>query len=238
VSNSKVVSAWNPLDDLGVTQRELNGTIVEKFENHEGEKFRESGDTFDGCGVYGIYYFGDYEHYEPVSNNKWEYEIPIYIGKAVPSGSRTGGAHLESSSGRKLYKRLREHKKSIRRAENLDVENFRVKYLITASIWIRYCEQTLISYYKPWWNRYIDGFGIHDPGEGRANQERSVWDTLHPGRKWVEKRGLPHRDSEPNTWEQEVQPKIDDEWSKDSIKQLSSVDEELSDDDADVTQFS
>ncbi|UBF21666.1 Eco29kI restriction endonuclease [Haloarcula virus HJTV-2] len=238
MSDDQIVSAWNPLDDLGISQRELNKTIIREFEEHDGEELPEPYNPFDGCGVYGLYYFGDYENYEPVSNDKWEYDFPIYIGKAVPSGSRTGGAHLESSTGRGIYKRLLEHRKSIEQAENLDIDNFRVKYLITSSIWIRYCEQTLISYYKPWWNRYIDGFGDHDPGKGRANQERSVWDTLHPGRGWVEKRDLPRRDTEPNVWEEEVQPKVDAEWRRENVKSLSVTEEEVDGaEDGELTDF-
>jgi len=30
-----------------------------------------------------------------------------------------------------------------------------------------------------------DGFGNHDPGSGRYNQKRSVWDQVHPGRSWA-----------------------------------------------------
>jgi hypothetical protein len=218
------VEAWNPLYDLGVSQSQLNRTIVEEFESHSGEELPEPYNPFDGCGVYGLYYFGDYDRYTPISNDKWGYDLPIYVGKAVPSGSRTGGAHLESTTGRGIYKRLLEHRKSIEQAQNLDIDNFRVKHLITSSIWTRYCEQTLISYYKPWWNVYIDGFGDHDPGKGRANQERSVWDTLHPGREWVEKRDLPRRDSEPNTWEGEVAPELE-EWDYDDLKSLEELEE-------------
>lgn len=230
MSGKEVVAAWNPLDDLGVTQRELNETIIEEFEDSEGVKLPEPYNPFDGCGVYALYYFGDYEHYELIRNDKWDYDIPIYAGKAVPTGSRTGGAHLRSSSGRGIYKRFLEHRKSIEKADNLDIDNFRAKYLITSSVWIRYCEQLLISYYKPWWNKYIDGFGIHDPGKGRAGQERSVWDALHPGRDFVEKLDLPDRDSEPNVWEREVQPKIEKDWSRDSIKQLSIAEQATLDD--------
>jgi len=29
------------------------------------------------------------------------------------------------------------------------------------------------------------GFGNHDPGAGRYNQQRSPWDVIHPGRPWA-----------------------------------------------------
>lgn len=239
MTDEEVVSAWNPLDDLGISQQELNETIIEEFQKHEGERLPEPRSTFYGCGVYGLYYHGDYEHYEPISNEKDDYDLPIYVGKAVPKGSRTGGAHLESSTGKKLYKRLREHYRSIDETENLDIDDFRVKYLITSSIWTRYCEQTLISYYMPWWNKYIDGFGDHDPGKGRANQERSMWDVLHPGRGWVEKRDLPHRDSEPNTWDEEIAHKIESDWSRSKVKSFHHVQkEQKKEEEQELTDFS
>ncbi|MFQ6030238.1 MAG: Eco29kI family restriction endonuclease [Dehalococcoidia bacterium] len=42
----------------------------------------------------------------------------------------------------------------------------------------------LIEKLQPVWNRLIDGFGIHDPGRRRP-QERSKWDTIHPGRPFA-----------------------------------------------------
>ncbi len=38
----------------------------------------------------------------------------------------------------------------------------------------------------PIWNTLIDGFGNHDPGQGRRNQAKSRWDVLHPGRAWAD----------------------------------------------------
>jgi len=37
------------------------------------------------------------------------------------------------------------------------------------------------------WNIVLDGFGNHEPGSGRYNQQRSAWDIIHPGRQWAEK---------------------------------------------------
>lgn len=39
--------------------------------------------------------------------------------------------------------------------------------------------------FKPIWNKVLDGFGNHDPGKGRYEQQKSKWDTLHPGRAWA-----------------------------------------------------
>lgn len=46
-------------------------------------------------------------------------------------------------------------------------------------------EGVLIRHFQPVWNQIIDGFGNHDPGSGRYQQKRSVWDLLHPGRRWA-----------------------------------------------------
>ncbi|WP_218119560.1 Eco29kI family restriction endonuclease [Roseospirillum parvum] len=54
-------------------------------------------------------------------------------------------------------------------------------------IWIPLGESLLISRFVPLWNKWVDGFGNHDPGGGRYNQERSRWDVLHPGRPWATK---------------------------------------------------
>ena len=48
-------------------------------------------------------------------------------------------------------------------------------------------ESLLISTFKPVWNRMLDGFGNHDPGAGRYNGLRPLWDLLHPGRSWADK---------------------------------------------------
>lgn len=42
---------------------------------------------FIGCGVYALYYLGDFEPYITLSRlNREAYTRPIYVGKAVPRG--------------------------------------------------------------------------------------------------------------------------------------------------------
>jgi hypothetical protein len=41
--------------------------------------------------------------------------------------------------------------------------------------------------FSPLWNWVLDGYGNHDPGSGRYNQQISPWDILHPGRTWAKK---------------------------------------------------
>jgi len=145
--------------------------------------------AFVGAGVYALYYVGNFSAYSKmVKRNKNEqWAAPIYIGKAVPSGARKGGYGLGEDPGDVLYRRLREHAESIQQTENLDVEDFRCRYLVVDDIWIPLGEALLISMFAPLWNRILDGFGNHDPGAGRYNQQRSAWDVVHPGRPWAAK---------------------------------------------------
>ena len=118
-----------------------------------------------------------------VDDPRW----PIYIGKAVPSGARKGAGLFAAITGRHLWNRLRDHADSIRAAKNLDIEHFSCRYLCVDDIWIPLGETLLIAHFKPVWNLILDGFGNHDPGAGRYNGLRPLWDVLHPGRYWAEK---------------------------------------------------
>ena len=137
--------------------------------------------AFDGAGVYAIYYKGDFPAYAPVSSP--ECDAPIYVGKAVPPGARRGG-FLEAPAGRALHRRLGEHAESIIQATNLETAHFRCRYLVVEDIWIPLGETILISHTRPVWNFVVDGFGKHDPGRGRRAGRRSLWDEMHPGRRW------------------------------------------------------
>ena len=45
------------------------------------------------------------------------------------------------------------------------------------------CESLLIDRYEPIWNKLIDGFGNKTlGGPRRKEQQKSMWDVLHPGR--------------------------------------------------------
>ena len=103
----------------------------------------------------------------------------------MPDGARKGLSVLDSLSGNYLYKRLCDHKKSIEQAENLDIADFYCRYLVVDDIWIPLGESLLIQQTKPLWNNVLDGFGNHDPGKGRYNGQRPLWDILHPGRNWA-----------------------------------------------------
>jgi hypothetical protein len=179
----RVEPPYNPLDknNLGVSVADaLLARSVEPLQLPE---------PFIGAGIYAIYYVGGFPAYKPISddNQNSKFKAPIYVGKAVPAGARKGGYGLDVSPGTVLYKRLVEHAESIDQAENLNVKDFYCRYLAVDDIWIPLGESLLIEMFSPLWNVLIDGFGNHDPGKGRSNQQRSSWDVLHPGRHWAAK---------------------------------------------------
>lgn len=146
-------------------------------------------DRFAGAGVYALYYSGDFELYEKISEqNKVGPKQPIYVGKAVPPGSRTGFS-VRVRETADLFRRLREHTSSIEQAKNLEIKDFRCRFIVLAGDekdLIAPVESALINKYKPLWNaNVLSGFGIHTPGKGRFEQARSRWDILHPGRPFA-----------------------------------------------------
>lgn len=180
-------TAYNPLDKLN-----LGKSVAEALLDREPCPLGEI-PAFEGAGIYVIYYHGDLPLYGPIANaNRDGMRWPIYIGKAIPSGSRRGANLKGETKGRWLQKRLEEHRESIalveaNTPENLRVADFQARFLIVDDIWIPLGESLLISTFKPLWNRVLDGFGNHDPGAGRYNGLRPLWDVLHPGRAWAQK---------------------------------------------------
>ena len=144
---------------------------------------------FAGAGVYALYYSGEFEPYEKIAEqNKEIARQPIYVGKAVPPGSRTG-MNVRTGETADLFRRLREHTNSLAQAENLKTDDFRCRFMVLSGVerdLIAPVESALIRRYRPLWNANIlSGFGIHTPGQGRFEQRRSRWDILHPGRSWA-----------------------------------------------------
>ena len=140
---------------------------------------------FDGAGVYALYYHGSFPAYKTLSAINAEKLVePIYIGKASPGGARKGIEIATQTAA--LTKRLKDHKKSIEAATNLNIEDFSVRWLVMEDVWIALGESAMIRRHQPVWNARIDGFGNHAPGRGRAKGARPQWDTLHPGRVWAE----------------------------------------------------
>ncbi len=141
---------------------------------------------FQGPGIYVLFYDGDFAPYSQLGsvNRQTPGSWPIYIGKAAPSTRKGKDLTPDNFDGDELFKRLKDHRKSINCVENLDVANFTARMLVLSYIWVPLAETAMIGRYQPLWNTLIDGFGNHDPGSGRSNGIRSRWDTLHPGRPW------------------------------------------------------
>lgn len=176
-----VIKPYNPLD-----KRNLGASVAREMLLMEVQQLPPQ--KFIGAGVYAIYYRGNFEPYRRLAEiNADQWRLPIYVGKAVPAGARKGGLGLSVDHGPALYNRLSEHYESIMSAENLNIEDFVCRFLVVDDIWIPLAESMVIEQFKPLWNRCLDGFGNHDPGSGRYQQQRSPWDCIHPGRVWADK---------------------------------------------------
>lgn len=177
---------YNPLDKIN-----LGKSVVEALLEQQPTGLAKL-TAFEGAGIYAIYYHGRFDGYKPISMDPMtEGAVPIYVGKAIPTGSRRGASLAISTKGRALWNRLSDHRDSIiavdNRADSIHSDEFSVRYLTVDDIWIPLGETLLISTFNPLWNRVIDGFGNHDPGAGRYNGLRPIWDVLHPGRIWADK---------------------------------------------------
>ena len=137
---------------------------------------------FYGPGAYALYYIGkDIEPYQPLSNS----ETPIYVGKAVPARPT---AETAFDQGPAIWKRLKEHQKSIR-SGGLDPADFHYRYAVIQSGMESAVEDFMIRLFKPIWNQEIKvcfGIGKHGDSANTRKNRRSPWDTMHPGRPWAD----------------------------------------------------
>ena len=143
-----------------------------------------------GAGVYAIYFTGNCSVYAPISKT----ETPIYVGKADPD---TPTSRNPREQGQRLYLRLADHRKMIRKVETyatlndtpdrFSVQDFECRRLVTATNAQTFAERHLIDLFKPVWNKETKvcwGISKHGDTHGR-NNDRSPWDVLHPGRAWA-----------------------------------------------------
>ena len=187
-----VIEPFNPLDKINLGNSTANAMLSTPIHNLPPE-------PFIGAGVYALYYRGDFEPYKRIAElNQDSWKYPIYVGKAVPAGARKGGLGMNVDHGLALHNRLSEHFESINSAENLSTDDFACRFLVVDDIWIPLAESLLIQKFRPLWNRCLDGFGNHDPGKGRYQQQRSPWDWIHPGRERASR--LQPNDTPPNVW--------------------------------------
>lgn len=136
---------------------------------------------FYGSGVYALYYKGNLPIYSTLAHT----DHPIYVGKADPV-MQTARTPVEQ--GEKLTGRLADHRKSITKGEGLAPSDFECRYLVVSSGWQEAAETHLIHLYRPIWNSETGicyGIGKHGDSADKRSNDRSPWDTLHPGRKWA-----------------------------------------------------
>ena len=168
---------YNPLSKLNLA-RSIEGEILGRDLIQLDQLSR-----FQGAGIYALYYAGDLDFYRPLKDSlATDNPTPIYVGKAIPKGGRTGGLRTAEIRTTALSSRLRKHANSIGAAPNLRLSDFQARYLVTDDVWIPLGENMLIESYQPVWNKVIAGFGNNPLGRGRLNQRVSLWDILHPGR--------------------------------------------------------
>ena len=101
-----------------------------------------------GAGIYAIYYVGDHELYWPIAEPYCQ--TPIYVGKATPEGGRKGGGAGNPDDEDALWDRLREHRRSLEQAHDLDVADFRVRYLVAVDFFVSLAEQVMLRQFRPY----------------------------------------------------------------------------------------
>lgn len=95
-----------------LTYDNLMAGVIRHFETLTLELLDPVSDI-EGPGIYALFYAGDFPAYQAIADTT----LPIYVGKAVPPGSRRGDdVNVQSPA---LKARLREHANSIRRTQNL-----------------------------------------------------------------------------------------------------------------------
>jgi hypothetical protein len=181
-ASERVIKPFNPL-----AKDSLGRSLTEAFLESTLHPF-PIGEKFPGAGVYALYYYGNLQIYEDLVrlNLSSDFGVPIYVGKAVPQGSRKGGVDFDSAAGHALQQRLGNHANSIKEVNDLHLQDFKCRYLIVDDVWISLAESLLIEKFQPLWNKIVDGFGNNPQGSGRHDQKKSPWDALHPGRKRAE----------------------------------------------------
>ncbi|TMM55129.1 Eco29kI family restriction endonuclease [Sulfitobacter sabulilitoris] len=136
---------------------------------------------FYGAGVYAIYYTGPENIYGPISGT----ETPIYVGKADPPVGATSVVQQET----KLYVRLNEHRRNIDKVAGIDLADFECRALAVQSGYQAAAESHLINLFWPIWNnetKILFGLGKHGDSAKTRSNNKSPWDTIHPGRTWAE----------------------------------------------------
>ena len=109
-----MTSLYDPL-----TWENLMAGVVVRFEQQPCVSFTEI-DNADGPGVYTLFYTGPHPAYTAISGTP----RPIYVGKAVPRGTRKGS--MEGKGQYALRNRLNNHRRSIEDSINLQLDGLPV----------------------------------------------------------------------------------------------------------------
>lgn len=135
---------------------------------------------FSGAGVYALYYCGPNRAYNALCKlDGGRFKYPIYIGKAAGESAKQG-FNPHGSSKTKLYDRIVQHAESIDDVRNLELEDFRCRYLVLNDAYIALAESVMIRLFRPPWNGM--SFGSKVVGKHRMTGTPGLWDALHPGR--------------------------------------------------------
>jgi hypothetical protein len=169
---------FNPLDTRNLAEAVARALLERPVHALPPEARQLSG------GIYAIYYNGEHPLYVSIANRNrgGRFELPIYVGKAIPAGSRSGGGGLTAGEKADLLNRLKAHARNISATQNLDLRDFQCRYLVVDPVWIPLAEGLLIRRFAPLWNTTLSGFGNNAVGGKRLSGKRSRWDVIHPGR--------------------------------------------------------
>ncbi|MGH6649798.1 MAG: Eco29kI family restriction endonuclease [Sphingopyxis sp.] len=138
-------------------------------------------ERFNGPGVYALYYTGEHPAYAPlVALDAGRCTYPVYVGRAARE-NKSQGFSPRPSTGQELYKRIKKHYDSVSQASDINVDDFKVRYLVLKPAYINLAESVLIMAFRPPWNGM--GLGSNVTGGPRMAGKGSLWDSLHPGRK-------------------------------------------------------
>lgn len=139
-------------------------------------------ESFLGAGIYALYYHGNHEAYAKLKELEIEAPgggIPLYVGKAVRENVKQG-FNPRPSNEEKIFERLEQHAESIAQCSDLELSDFRCRFLILNDAYITLAEAVMITTFRPPWNGM--GLGSRVVGAKRENQRPAAWDCLHPGR--------------------------------------------------------
>jgi len=193
---------YNPLDRINLARSVELTLLQQSCQPMPLEEF------FNGAGVYALYYHGSLASYRRIASP--ECRVPIYVGKAVPAGSRRGLVDLSATIGPVLYNRISDHSESIESARNLSIKDFSVRYLVVDDIFIAMGEALMIQQFRPLWNVVVSGFGLHDPGARPPWEQAIGLGRAASGASMArENEAVPNRNRHPGSHQRSLQGRRD-----------------------------